>query len=204
MKNFLATLAILAFTATSAQAAIITELSDNFDSEGTPQANYAGFTNWDITEGTVDLVGPGYFANLCREALGDSCVDLDGSTKDAGVMTSKDEFAAGTYDVSFWISGNQRTGTDVVEFFFGDYVETFELAFSDPWELVERTISPSGPAPRFGFECVGGDNICAVIDDIEVKISAVPLPAALPLFGAALIGIGLLSRRKKATALRRG
>lgn len=29
------------------------------------------------------------------------------------------------------------------------------------------------------------------------NISAVPLPAAFPLFGAALIGIGLLSRRKK-------
>ncbi|MEH6527396.1 MAG: VPLPA-CTERM sorting domain-containing protein [Sneathiella sp.] len=200
MKKLLATLAIIAFTATSAQAAVITKLTDNFDNEGTPQANYAGFTNWDITEGSVDLVGPGYFAHLCREALGNSCVDLDGSTGNAGVMTTKDEFAAGTYDVSFWISGNQRSGSDVVEFFFGDYAETFELAFNDPWQLIERTITGGG-GPKFGFECADGDNICAVIDDVEIKVSAVPLPAALPLFGAALLGIGLLSRRKKAKML---
>ncbi len=31
----------------------------------------------------------------------------------------------------------------------------------------------------------------------RIEISAVPLPAALPLFGAALIGIGFLSRRRK-------
>ncbi|MEH6547540.1 MAG: VPLPA-CTERM sorting domain-containing protein [Sneathiella sp.] len=199
MKFFLATLAIIAFTATSAQAAVITELSDNFDAEGTPQANYAGFTNWDITEGTVDLVGTGYFAHLCREALGNSCVDLDGSTGDAGVMTTKDDFAAGTYDVSFWISGNQRGGSDIVEFFFGDYSEVFDLASTDPWQLIERTISTLGG--KLGFSADSEDNIGPVIDDAEVKISAVPLPAALPLFGAALLGIGLLSRRKKAKIL---
>lgn len=199
MKIFLATIAIMAFTATSAQAATITALSDNFNGEGTAQSNYAGFTNWDITEGTVDLVGPGYFAELCREALGDSCVDLDGSSNNAGVMTTKDEFAAGTYDVSFWISGNQRDSSDdVVEFFFGDYSEIFELASDSPWELVERTISTIGGS--LGFDTEGDDNIGPVIDDIEVAISAVPLPAALPLFGAALLGIGVLSRRKKIKA----
>jgi hypothetical protein len=192
MKKLLATIAILAFTATTTQAAVVSGLSDNFDGE-TSGSNYAGFVNWDITEGSVDLVGPGYFAHLCREALGNSCVDLDGSTLDAGVMTSKDDFAGGTYDVSFWISGNQRGGSDVVEFFFGDYSEVFELASTDPWQLIERTISTIGG--KVGFSAEGGDNIGPVVDDIA--ISAVPLPAALPLFGAALLGIGLLSRRKK-------
>ncbi|MEH6478301.1 MAG: hypothetical protein V7727_21600, partial [Sneathiella sp.] len=31
----------------------------------------------------------------------------------------------------------------------------------------------------------------------RIEISAVPLPAALPLFGAALLGMGFLSRRRK-------
>lgn len=38
------------------------------------------------------------------------------------------------------------------------------------------------------------------MDDMAVRISVVPVPAALPLFGAALIGMGFLARRRKQKA----
>ena len=39
------------------------------------------------------------------------------------------------------------------------------------------------------------DTFGGYLDD--VRLSAVPVPAALPLFGAALLGMGFLARRKK-------
>jgi hypothetical protein len=38
------------------------------------------------------------------------------------------------------------------------------------------------------------------MDDMAIRISVVPVPAALPLFGAALIGMGFLARRRKQKA----
>lgn len=38
------------------------------------------------------------------------------------------------------------------------------------------------------------------MDDMAVRISVVPVPAALPLFGAALLGMGFLARRRKQKA----
>ncbi len=73
--------------------------SDNFDGEGAPGAsvlNYGtasgtSFAQWTISDGTVDLVAipDVYGIASCPGSASGKCVDLDGSTHDAGVMTSK-------------------------------------------------------------------------------------------------------------------
>ena len=58
---------------------------DNFDSEngGNGVTNYTGFINWTVTDGTVDLIGNGYFDFFPGNGL---YVDMDGSTNNAGKM----------------------------------------------------------------------------------------------------------------------
>ncbi len=51
--------------------------------------NYAGFANWDVLDGFVDLIGNGFFDLLPGNGL---YVDLDGSTGDAGKLISKTTF----------------------------------------------------------------------------------------------------------------
>src|SRR5215469_8200682 len=70
-----------------------TVFTDNFDTEGAPGVsilNYGSFANWTVSNGTVDLVAipNGFGISTCPGAASGKCVDLDGSTSDAGVMTS--------------------------------------------------------------------------------------------------------------------
>lgn len=113
--------AILALTATtSASAAIV--YSNNFDAEnsGLSAANYNGFAGLSVTDGTVDLVRSGDFGITCPGGTG-SCVDLDGSTNDAGVLRSGSyAFKVGQkVSLNFQITGNQRGGApDNIDIFF--------------------------------------------------------------------------------------
>jgi hypothetical protein len=86
---------------------------DGFEGEtaGGSILNYAGFANWTVSDGTVDLVRSGQFNITCR--TGNYCVDLDGSTSNAGklMLNFPIAFAAGeTVALEFWLSGNQRNG----------------------------------------------------------------------------------------------
>ena len=55
----------------------------------TAALNYTGFANWTVYSGTVDLIGNGSYDFLPGDGL---YVDLDGSTSDAGVLTTKQSF----------------------------------------------------------------------------------------------------------------
>ncbi|HXP97666.1 MAG TPA: VPLPA-CTERM sorting domain-containing protein [Telmatospirillum sp.] len=58
-----------------------------------------------------------------------------------------------------------------------------------------------GPAGFYEVTAAINDGIATATGGSVVSISAVPLPAALPMFGAALIGLGGLARRRKAAAI---
>src|SRR4051812_8233061 len=115
--GLLAGLALVAVA--PAQAATV--LSDNFDAEagGATVTNYAGFANFDLQDGTVDLLRqPNQFGLTCFGGNGSSCVDLDGSTNNGGIMVTKSAYAFNAGDVvqlSFQVSGSQRvTAEDFV------------------------------------------------------------------------------------------
>ncbi len=175
-----------------ATSATVTSLSDNFDSE-TQALNYGAFANWNVSNGTVDVIGtPGRFP-LCDSA---NCVDLDGSTSNAGDLTTKDTFAAGTYELSFRLAGNQRRSSlnDGVDISFGGLIATLTKAHNDPFQLYTYIVTLAS-ADYLSFSHAGGDNIGLLLDDVNV--TAVPLPAALPLYGAGLAAMGFVGWRRK-------
>ena len=180
------------------KAHAITSLTDNFDSE-TAMLNYAGFANWDVNNGTVDTVATGTFSIACSGGSA-ICVDLDGSTSDSGILSTKEKFDVGVYILSFDISGNQRgMADDTVEVIFGDYSETFTLASNAPWQTITRNVEVTNSMldGTLSFENEGGDNFGIILDNVSVGV--VPIPAAAWLFGSALLGlVGYSRKRSKA------
>lgn len=215
MRKFL--LAAAAMAAFSAPAHAVTVFSDSFDGEagGATVLNYTGFANWDVLDGTVDLLrDPNQFGIACAGGSG-SCVDLDGSTGDPGFLVTKEAFAFNAGDiitVNFDLSGSQRSGTHgmFVGFLFGDELlpsTTLELPADAPFGPFELATSfdftgqfkllfsadPFGP---------GTDNIGLVLDNVSLDISAVPEPAswAMMIAGFGLVGGALRTRRRETLA----
>jgi hypothetical protein len=193
--------ALLGPLSPGAQAAPI--LSDNFNSEngGAAQLNYSNFANWNVTAGSVDLIGNGSFDFYPGNGL---YVDLDGSTGQAGMLTSKLTFAPGTYQLSFELGGSQRGVLDHVIVTLGNYSETFTLQSTDPLTLFTRTVNLSAAAP-LSFTNVEPGNIGGILDNVTVTATpaaAVPEPSTLALFA---LGGGALAgwrrwRKRRATA----
>jgi len=135
MKAFALLAAPALVMAAPASAAVV--YSNNFDSEngGLSAANYNGFNGLAVSNGTVDLVRSSDFGITCVGGTG-SCVDLDGSTSDPGVLASVGSFAFGAGDtvtLAFSISGNQRGGADdfwTAEFDLGSAVGMFDAGYS--------------------------------------------------------------------------
>jgi hypothetical protein len=181
----------LGATMAPAQAANITSLSDNFDTENSSSGvtNYTGFANWNVLGGgTVDLIGAGYFDYYPGNGL---YVDLDGSNLSSGVLTTKSEFAAGQYQLSFKLGGS-TAGSELVTVSLGNLNEVFTIASAAPLTTFTRLVSVASPG-TLSFANAGGDNVGAILDDVNVSAVPVPTPVLLP----SLIGLGLGALRKR-------
>lgn len=197
MKRTLVLAAVTAFSALSAgtaHAAVV--FQDDFSSYGpTTQLNadsafFGG--NWAVNGGTVDyLVSGSSFGQYC--VGGGSCIDLDGSTNNAGLFSSV-VFGAGSYTLDISLFGNQRGGTEDVTISLGSWSTTINQIGTFADASGSWSFSTSGGA--LSFQNAGGDNIGAILSN--VTLSAIPLPAGLPLLAAGLGALGLLRRRKKA------
>jgi hypothetical protein len=205
MKLF-APLAVAAalMAAAPADAAIV--LIDDFSTYGSstvlnaPDSVFGG--TWFTTDGTVDYIADGdIYSDLCLGASG-SCVDLDGSTGNAGVFSSL-LIGPGTYNVLFQLTGNLRGGSDELTISFGNVVRTVTLAWN---EVVNQNsfgldffgidVGPGGTT--LSFSTAGGDNMGPLLKSvvIETAPATVPLPAGGGLLLGALALMGMARRRK--------
>jgi hypothetical protein len=147
-------------------------LSDNFDSENNRSGmfNYQSFMNWTVKDGTVDLIGNGFYDVAARS--NGLYIDLDGSNADAGILESKEEFtlSPGNYVLEFDISGSFRGDTNTVTVRLGNaFAETFTKESDSPFEHVVRAISISQPtAVKLSFDHNGGDNNGIKLDNVKL------------------------------------
>lgn len=180
----------------SAQAATI--FADDFDGE-TPELN-ASLDNFDVTGGTVDVVGTGFFDFYPGNG---NYVDLDGSTRNAGRIATKDEFAvtAGqTYSLSFEYGRNrgQSTGTELLTFGFGGFTESLVVASYALQEATYVFTATTSGLSRLFFEAAGGDFFGPSVDEIELAtvVAPIPVPAGGLLLASAIGALGFWRRRR--------
>lgn len=199
MKAVLAAVAALA-VGTPAAAGVI--FSDDFNN-----AVYGGNVSpagWTTTGGTVDALGPAYYGSLCTSAGGSDeyCVDLDGSTGDAGLMLQGFTLNAGvSYTASFDLAGDFRGGANSVLVTFGTSSNTYNLAANDAFTTYSLVFTPTSTgAYSLSFQNNGGDNMGGLLDNVEIASAGVPEPATWAMMLLGFGGLGAVLRGRRTVA----
>jgi hypothetical protein len=180
------------FIATSSQAATVFVDNFNLENGSSEFLNYTGFAHWNVTDGTVDLIGNGGTFDFYPG--NGMYVDLDGSTKLAGILTTIATFTPGTYELQFDLAGSTRGDTNTVDISLGDWNTSLNLASNAKWTTYKCDFTTTSTGALV-FHNLGGDNLGAILDN--VKVSSVPLPAPILLFASGLLGLIGLGRKNK-------
>jgi hypothetical protein len=201
MKTILPLLAVVSLSLCAGAAPVF---FDDFNTEngGAGVLNYAGFANWTVSDGTVDLIGNGFYDFLPGNGL---YVDMDGSTSNAGKMltTQAISLGAGTYELSYELAGNHRNaGVETVDVAVnvGIFSASHSLSINDPFTLFTQQFTlATAQDVTISFEGIGRDNIGMLMDNVKldnVTPPTVPAPAAILLAGMGTGLVGWLRRRR--------
>lgn len=184
----IAAAALLALAGTA--QATTTIFSDNFD------ASVSGLnvvpTGWTVTDGTVDVVVGGF-------CVSGQCVDLDGSTANAGVLKHDFSLSGGVfYSLGFDLSGNKRGGIDDVTIAFGSASMTLTgVPANAPYTRYTLDLTPlANGVVTVSFSNAGGDNVGTLLDNVTIAAVPEPTTFALMLAGLAAVGGVVWHRRR--------
>ena len=183
-----------------------TIFSDDFDSYA-DGLNWGGSANWTVSDGTVDLIGNGFFDALPGNGL---YVDMDGSTNDAGKITSTLlDLQPGDYTLTFDLAGNNTNpavnppsanpNAVTVQLGGGLFDDGYNLEWDNPFTTYTETFTVTSPTlASLSFEGVGGDNASMLLDNVSVSYIPNPSPSAVLLGG---IGVGLVGWLRRCRTL---
>lgn len=151
-------------------------LKEDFEGENDNRhaLNYTGFEQWNVVQGTVDLVGTPPFDDFLPRSQG-MYVDLDGSSKAAGTLRSRERFALvpGRYRLELKMSGTPRDHQppNAMNISVGDaFSETVTLKRYAPLQPFVRTFRvESAMDAHLTFRHLGGDDYGIFIDDIRFE-----------------------------------
>jgi len=202
-----------------ANAAIVVDGNFNTLNPGVTFANLTSgqsFSAWNVTgsgsgpygAAGVDLIG-GYWA---APTLGGGSVDLDGLAP-GGITQSITNLAAGSYALSFYLSGNPDGGpsTKTVEVTIGGVVVPFSYTVTGAnsrtnmnYELntVNFTLNSPTTIP-LSFRSLDGEGspYGGVIGDVSIsQISAIPEPTTWAMMIIGFCGLGMMAYRRKSKA----
>ncbi len=188
--------ALILFSIPNAKEEII--FTENFESE-VLALNYNSFNQFNVTNGTVDLIGNGFFDFYPAQGR---YVDLDGSTNNAGVLATANSFAAGTYTLNFLLGGSTRGDDNTVRVSLGDFVREITLA-SNAGLTNQGFTFTTRTAGNLSFENFGGDNLGLILDNITVdgatptQTAAVLEPSTWAMLLLGFAGVGFMAYRRK-------
>jgi hypothetical protein len=167
--------------------------SDNFDANAT--GLNAVPSGWTVSDGTVDIIGAGYFDFLPGNG---KYIDMDGSTSNAGTLSRSLSLVGGTpYVLSFELAGNRRNGAvESVAVSFGSASSTHTLPQSAGFTPFSLAFTPATSGNfALSFAGAGGDNIGMLLD--RVAVTAVPEPQTYALLALGLLAVGAAVRRRQ-------
>ena len=176
----------------SANAANVV-FADNFNSN-TLGRNKAPI-GWMVTDGTVDIIGTGFFD---LQPGNGHYIDLDGSTGDAGVLSTSLSLTAGlTYTAEFSLAGNLRNaGSETVTVSFGENQLVYVLPSSQTFTTYSLAFAPSSSGSfALNFSNAGGDNVGALLDNVSV--TAVPEPQGMAMLLAGTLLVWFVARHRQ-------
>jgi hypothetical protein len=205
IRSVLASALAVVMSVGAASAATVTVFEDKFEYGEAIPVPGSTLGGWTISEGSIDLLGPGSYASWCGAGQG-SCLDMNGSTSTAGKIEQliTGLISGQTYELTFDYGNNQNsksaTVAEVLEFGIDGLLGSVSVfAVSTMQSSMIYSFVATGTSATLFFRDAGttpGDNGGPLLDN--VRLSTVPLPAGGLLLLGGLAGLAALRRRKAA------
>lgn len=195
-KKSLTALALMAATATSANASV------NLLNNGSFEADIQAAGTWSISQNLTGWTGGQYGIELRNNVAGTASdgfkfVELD-TTKNSSISQTINTILGQAYTFSFDYTNRPGTsvGTNGLDWSFDSYIGSAPSVSDYVWHTFTTSIVGTGSPMTLTFKATGpSDSYGSSLDN--VKFSAVPVPAAVWLFASGIVGLLGFGKRKK-------